>query len=148
MRFRIAERADVPAIVDLLADDVLGVGRESVSELTPYLAAFDQIQSEDSNLLIVGELEGVIIATYQLTVMSGLSLHATRRAHVEGVRVASSLRGQGVGKRMFDDVEARARALGCGLLQLATNKSRDDAQRFYGRLGYVDSHIGFKKALK
>ncbi|MEC8040914.1 MAG: GNAT family N-acetyltransferase, partial [Pseudomonadota bacterium] len=41
----------------------------------------------------------------------------------------------------------RARAAGCGLLQLTTNKARNDAQRFYDRLGYVDSHVGYKKTL-
>ena len=32
-------------------------------------------------------------------------------------------------------------------MQLTSNASREDAHRFYERLGYAPSHIGFKKPL-
>ena len=146
LTFRPATRADVPAVVALLADDVLGRGRET-GQLDPYLAAFDAMQAEGGNQLIVGEAGGQVLATYQLTVMSGLSLSAARRAQVEAVRVDASLRGQGAGAALMADAEARARAQGATLMQLTSNASRSDAHRFYERLGYTPSHIGFKKAL-
>ena len=100
LTFRPVTRADVPAVVALLADDVLGRGRES-AELAPYLAAFDAMQAEGGNQLIVGEAGDQVLATYQLTVMSGLSLSAARRAQIEAVRVDASLRGQGAGARRW-----------------------------------------------
>lgn len=45
------------------------------------------------------------------------------------------------------DAEARARAAGCGLIQLTTNRDRVQAHAFYAREGYRPSHIGFKKPL-
>lgn len=93
MIWREATRADVPAVVALLADDVLGQGRES-ADLAPYLAAFDAMQDEGGNRLIVAEQDGRVVACYQLTLISGLSLTAARRAQVEGVRVAGDLRGR------------------------------------------------------
>ncbi|SIO08201.1 GNAT family N-acetyltransferase [Vannielia litorea] len=144
--FREARREDVPAVVALLADDMLGQGRET-AELSAYHAAFDAMAEEGGNLLIVGEQAGEVVATYQLTFISGLSLAAARRAQVESVRVAGRLRGQGVGQRMFADVEARARAAGCSLVQLTMNASRADSRRFYEGLGFVPSHVGFKKSL-
>ena len=146
IRFRPAEEADVPAVVALLLDDVLGATRE-VGADAAYLAAFHRMQAEGANHLIVGELEGRIVATYQITFISGLSLRATRRAQVESVRVASGLRGQGAGAEMMRDAEARARAAGCGLMQLTTNRTRPDAHRFYERLGFTPSHIGYKRDL-
>ena len=146
LTFRPVTRADVPAVVALLADDVLGRGRES-AELAPYLAAFDAMQTEGGNQLIVGEAGDQVLATYQLTVMSGLSLSAARRAQIEAVRVDASLRGQGAGAALMADAEARARAAGASLMQLTSNASRTDAHRFYERLGYAPSHIGFKKPL-
>ncbi|MGR3323600.1 MAG: GNAT family N-acetyltransferase [Pseudooceanicola sp.] len=145
--FRPATRAEVPAVVALLADDHLGAGRESVAALEPYMAAFDRMQAESSNHLIVGELQGRVVATYQLTFISGLGLKATRRAQVESVRVASDLRGGGIGALMMADAEARARSAGCGVLQLTTNSGRDRAQAFYAGLGFDPSHVGFKKTL-
>jgi GNAT superfamily N-acetyltransferase len=146
IRFREATRADVPAVVALLADDTLGKARES-TDLAPYLAAFAAMQAEGANRLIVGEDGGRIVATYQITVISGLSLRAARRAQVESVRVAADLRGRGAGAALMADAEARARAAGCRLMQLTSNRTRTDAQRFYERLGFTPSHIGYKRDL-
>lgn len=139
-------RADVAAIVALLADDVLGKGRE-VDDLPRYLDAFDAIRQENSNTVYVGEQDGRVVATYQLTIMSGLSLSASRRAQIEAVRVDVSLRGQGAGAALVADAERRAKDAGATLIQLTSNASRTDARRFYEKLGYAPSHFGFKKSL-
>lgn len=144
--FRKATRADVAAVVGLLADDVLGKARES-SDLGPYLAAYDAMMAEDANHLIVAERAGRVIGCYQITFISGLSLTAARRAQIEGVRIARDLRGQGLGEALIRDAESRARAAGCRLIQFTTNKARGDAHRFYDRMGFTPSHIGYKKPL-
>lgn len=146
IRFRDATREDVPAVVALLAEDTLGATREG-TDLAPYLAAFDTMQAERANTLIVGEEAGRIVATCQITFITGLSLRASRRAQVESVRVASDLRGRGIGAALMAEAEARARAAGCALVQLTTNRARADAHRFYERLGFTPSHLGFKKPL-
>ena len=144
--FRPAGRADVSAVIALLADDMLGQGRES-ADPARYLAAFDAMQAEGANHLIVGTIGRDIVACYQITFISGLSLSAARRAQIEGVRVAPGHRGQSIGTALIHDAETRARAAGCTLLQFTTNKSRADAHRFYDRLGFTASHIGYKKSL-
>lgn len=144
--WRPARRADVPAIVAMLADDMLGKARES-ADLAPYFSAFDAMQAEGGNMLIVGEIGGDIVATYQFTLISGLSLRAARRAQIESVRVASTHRGKGLGSALVRDAESRAREAGCGLIQLTTNTVRADAQAFYERLGFTPSHIGYKRDL-
>ncbi len=144
--FRDASLADVPEIVALLRDDTLGSQREG-SDLSQYQEAFRRMQGEGNNTLVVGELAGRIIATYQLTIISGLSLRAARRAQIESVRVAGDVRGLKIGEAMISDAEMRARAVGCGLLQLTMNKTRKESARFYERLGFTPSHIGYKRDL-
>ncbi len=144
--FRDAAEADLPAIVAVLADDVLGQGRES-TRLDGYRARWREIASDPNNHLIVGCLEDRIVAAYQLTIIPGFTLNATRRAEIEGVRVAADLRGEGAGAALLSDAEARARRAGAGLMQLTMNLQRDDAQRFYERNGFEPSHVGFKKVL-
>lgn len=145
--FRDARAADVPAVVAMLADDILGAARER-DGLAVYLDAFDAMRAEGNNCVIVGETgAGEIVATCQVTFISGLSLAAARRAQVESVRVARAARGQGVGRQMFAEVEARARAAGCRLIQLTMNATRTDSHRFYESLGFVASHVGFKRDL-
>jgi GNAT superfamily N-acetyltransferase len=144
--FREAHRHEVGAVVALLQDDALGVLREG-SDLAPYLAAFDRMAQEGGNIVVVGVQAARIVATYQLTFISGLSLAGARRAQVESVRVASDLRGQGLGRRMIEDAVARAEDAGCGLVQLTMNKCRTDSARFYEGLGFTPSHIGYKRYL-
>lgn len=145
-RFREAVRADVPAVVALLSDDFLGSAREA-EDPEIYLAAFDAMQAEHGNTLVVGERDGRIVATYQITFISGLSLRASRRAQIESVRVSSDLRGAGIGADLIADAEARARAAGCRLMQLTMNSARVQTRRFYERHGFTPSHTGFKREL-
>ncbi|WP_371742193.1 N-acetyltransferase family protein [Pseudoruegeria sp. HB172150] len=146
MVFREGRREDVPAVVALIANDFLGKTREH-SDMEAYLAAYDAMCAEGANLLIVGEEDGAVVATYQITFISGLSLSAARRAQVEAVRVADSLRGRGMGRAMFEDAERRAREAGCSLMQLTMNAQRTESRKFYETLGFEASHVGFKKRL-
>ena len=147
IRFRDARRDDVAAVIALLADDRLGVGRETPDDLAPYLAAFDELAGDPNNTLVVGEEGGDVVACYQITVIPGVTLGAARRAQIEGVRVARSLRGQGGGRALIADAEARARACGATLLQLTMNRDRHDSAKFYAAMGFDPSHIGYKKRL-
>jgi ribosomal protein S18 acetylase RimI-like enzyme len=144
--WREATTDDIAAIVALMSDDPLGAKREG-ADLAPYLAGFAAMQAEGANFLFVGEREGAVIATYQLTFITGLSHQAARRAQIESVRVAASLRSSGIGALLLRDAESRARAAGCRVIQLTTTKSRARAQSFYLTHGYEPTHIGFKKSL-
>lgn len=115
--------------------------------MAPYLVAFDEIVANPMHQLIVGELDGRIVATCQLTILAGLSRQGAKRALIEAVRVAGDLRSQGIGEALMAECEARARAAGAGVLQLTTDKSRLRAHAFYDRLGFSASHIGYKKPL-
>src|SRR5438105_4161845 len=98
--FRPARREDLAAIVALLADDALGAAREFVSDppAPGYLAAFEAIAANPRDLLAVAEdADGVVVGTLQLTVLAGLSDQGADQALLRAVRVASHLRGQGVG---------------------------------------------------
>lgn len=144
--FRDAKRADVAALVALLADDPLGQARES-GDLVPYLTAFDQITANPMHQLIVAESGGRIVATCQLSILAGLSRQGAKRALVESVRVVADLRGQKIGEALMAECEVRARVAGASVLQLTTDKSRLRAHAFYDRLGFTPSHIGYKKTL-
>ncbi|XVV11333.1 GNAT family N-acetyltransferase [Actinoplanes sp. CA-131856] len=143
--FRIAERADVPAILALLADDEISRSRGSVSEQVDATiwAAFEQIDADPNNELIVGD-DGEVIATCQLTFIPGLSRGGTTRMTIEAVRVRADRRGGGLGRAMMAYAMTRARERGAGLIQLTTDKRRTEARRFYESLGFTASHEGMK----
>lgn len=146
MQLREATRQDVPSIVALLAQDQLGHHRETTSDPLPddYWEAFDAIDDDPNNLLIVAEDQGVTVGTLQLTFIPYLTFRGSRRAQIEAVRVASNRRGQDVGRQLMQWAIDEARSRDCHLVQLTTNKARKDAHRFYESLGFEPSHEGMK----
>lgn len=150
IRYRRATVDDVPAIVQMLADDALGATRERAESPLPqsYYDAFEAINRDPNIELIVADAGGAVIGTVQLTYLPGLSRQGMWRALIEAVRVVSSERGKGIGAAMIQETIARARARGCGLVQLTSDRSREDAQRFYERLGFKRTHVGMKLSLQ
>lgn len=144
---RRATAEDVAAIVAMLADDPLGARRESPDEPEVYRPAFDAIDADPHQYLLVAEAHGRIVGTLQLTVIPGLSHRGAARAQIEAVRTHAELRGSGLGTRMLEWAVDEARRRGCRMVQLTSDASRADARRFYERLGFTASHVGFKMAL-
>ncbi|MDQ3289448.1 MAG: GNAT family N-acetyltransferase [Pseudomonadota bacterium] len=150
LTFRAAERNDLPAIVGMLADDPLGARRESFSDplAASYLAAFDAIDVDPNNELVVAVANGEVIGVLQVTFIPCLTYRGGWRALIEGVRVSSNARSSGTGGEMIRWAIERARQRGCLMVQLTTDKTRTDALRFYERLGFVASHHGMKLMLQ
>lgn len=146
---RKARVEDLPAIVAMLADDVLGRSREDAGPpLNPvYAEAFAAIERDPNQFMAVLEDQGEVVGYLQLTFIPGLSLKGMLRGQIESVRVASSRRGQRLGHVLLQWAIEECRRRGCGMVQLAMNKSREDTLRFYKSLGFVASHEGFKLAL-
>jgi GNAT superfamily N-acetyltransferase len=141
---RRATRADVARIVELLAADQLGRERDG-GELAPYERAFDAIDADPAQLLVVlSDPGGDVIGTLQLTLIPGLARRGAWRAQIEAVRVAESLRGRGLGGQLVAWAVDEARRRGCALVQLTSDKRRTEAHRLYARLGFTASHEGFK----
>jgi len=129
----------------MLADDALGRGRERIEDPLPqsYFDAFNSV-SRDPNiqLMVADDGEGRVVGCLQLCILPGLSSQGASRALIEDVRVASELRSRGIGELLVQWAVTEAKARGCKLVELLTHHSRVDAQRFYKRLGFADSHVG------
>ena len=148
--FRLATRADLPLIVRMLADDDLGSQRERYEDPLPdsYYSAFEQIHNDPNHELIVAEREGEVIGTLHLMFLPSISFQGGLRAQVESVRVDKRFQSQGIGSEMMKWTVERAKQRGAHVVQLTTHKTREDAHRFYERLGFQGSHLGMKLSLK
>lgn len=149
LTFRLATEVDLIAIIQLLADDPLGASREKIVTPLPatYLQAFATIRNDSNQELMVAEMDGEIVGTFQLTFIQYLTHQGGLRAQIEAVRVSSAHRGKGIGKIMFNYAIARAEQKGCYVVQLTTDKQRPGAIRFYETLGFVATHEGLKLTL-
>jgi len=148
--FRSAGREDLSAIVSMLADDELGRQRERYENPLPdsYFKAYELINNDPNHELIVAELDGEVVGTLHLMFLPSISFQGGLRAQVESVRVAGKYRGQGIGSKMMMWSIKRAQEKGAHLVQLTTHRSREDAHRFYEKLGFEKSHMGMKLKLK
>ncbi|CQR63090.1 GNAT family N-acetyltransferase [Streptomyces leeuwenhoekii] len=147
LEIRPAAEKDIPAIVAMLADDPLGAQRESPDDPAPYLAAFKRLSDDPDQHLMVAVREGRVVGTLQLTIIPGLSRRGALRSVIEAVRIHADERGSGLGTQLIQWAIAESRRQNCQLVQLTSDSSRTDAHRFYERLGFTPSHVGFKLAL-
>ncbi len=150
VEIRRAVVGDLGAIVALLAEDKVGGHGDTVTTpLSPrYHEAFAAISRQDHNEILVAVEGDRVVGCYQLMILPGLTRGGITRAQVEMVLVAHDRRGGGIGTVMMNDAIARARAAGCGVVQLTSNRRRVDAHRFYQRLGFEMSHVGFKYVIE
>lgn len=142
--FRDAREDEIEKILAMLADDFLGKQRETTAVTERHRQCFSQIDADPNQRLIVAQLDGAVVATLQLSFIPGLTYGGRWRAQIEAVRVDSAARGQGIGQAMVQWAVDQARERGCVLVQLTTDRRRDDALRFYEALGFTPSHHGMK----
>ncbi|MFE7854980.1 GNAT family N-acetyltransferase [Streptomyces sp. NPDC057403] len=147
LEIRPATADDIPEIVAMLADDPLGAQRESPDDLAPYVAALERLTADPHQHLIVAVREGRVVGTLQLTIIPGLSRRGATRSIIEAVRIHADERGSGLGTRLIEWAIDASRREGCQLVQLTSDSTRTDAHRFYERLGFTASHVGFKLPL-
>ncbi|MFE9791011.1 GNAT family N-acetyltransferase [Streptomyces goshikiensis] len=147
LAIRPATEDDLPAIVAMLADDPLGATRESPDDLTPYAAALKRLVEDPHQHVVVAVRGDRVVGTLQLTIVPGLSRKGATRSIIEGVRVHADERGSGLGTRFVEWAVDQSRRENCQLVQLTSDVTRTDAHRFYERLGFTASHVGFKLRL-
>ena len=143
------QKADLGVVVSLLADDELGRSREDKADVvdTDYFRAFEHINSDVNQYAAIFEINGETIGCLQITFIPGLSRRGSLRGQIEGVRVSRAFRGKGYGAKMIDWAITKCRDRGCRMVQLTSDKTRENAIQFYERLGFVRSHEGFKLTL-
>ncbi len=150
LQIREATETDLMAIVALFADDPLGGHGDTTDPqaLPDYRAAFARIAASPNETLYVAELDGEVVGTFQTLVTTTLTARGSANLIVEAVQTRADMRGRGIGALMIEFAVEKARADGMRLVQLTSNAARKDAHRFYERLGFAPSHIGFKIKLK
>ncbi|CAM5367317.1 GNAT family N-acetyltransferase [Streptomyces microflavus] len=147
LEIRPVVETDLDAVVAMLADDPLGAQRESPDDLTPYRAALRRLADDRNQHVVVAVREDRVVGTLQLTVVPGLSRQGATRSIIEAVRIHADERGSGLGTQLIQWAVDESRRQDCQLVQLTSDVTREDAHRFYERLGFTASHVGFKLAL-
>lgn len=146
IHIREACRDDVAALAAMFAQDSLGGHGDTAdaAALHLYLAAFDRISASPNDRLFVAMIDNEVVGTFQTTLITSLTGRGATNLTVEAVHTRHDRRGMGIGAAMVRHAIGQGRANGVRLVQLMSNAAREDAHRFYERLGFSRSHYGFK----
>ena len=129
-----------------LVDELLPV----LVELRPHLTAESLTEAYGR-----GHGEGLrFLAAYAQGACVGVAgwriVHNTssgRKLYVDDLVTASDRRSGGVGRALLAELESRARAAGCTVLDLDSGTQRRDAHRFYHRESLTVRSFHFAKEL-
>lgn len=145
LTMRDATVADLPFIIALGVEDSVVKTSDDPSGTDPaYAVALAAINADPNQEMLVAELAGDAVGTVQLSYIPGLMRRGMWRGLIEQVHISPDHRNRGLGGEMIRWAVERCRERGCGVVQLTSNKKRLDAHRFYQRLGFEQSHEGFK----
>jgi GNAT superfamily N-acetyltransferase len=146
LTYRAATPGDLPFIIALVIEDGVVATDDSVADAMhpEYVEALAEITADPHQEMIVVERDGEPVGCFQLSYIPGLMRRGMKRGQIELVHVAEAKRNSGIGSDMMRWAIERCRQHGCGLVQLTSNKQRAAAHRFYARLGFIQSHEGFK----
>ena len=147
---REARESVLSALIAMFAADPLGGHGDTTDPKAypDYISAFATIAASPNQTLYVAEWNGEVVGTFQTMITTSLNGRGSSAMIIEAVQTRADLRGQGIGARMIEFAIAEAKSRGVRLVQLTSNAVRKDAHRFYERLGFKPSHLGFKMALK
>lgn len=150
LSYRDAAESDLPFIVGLIESDPIAAKRDPgrSSDAEDQKEAFDAIARDPSHRLLVAELDGEPVGSFQLSFIPGVSRQGAWRGQIESVRIDPGHQGKGLGSAMMQWAIEECRKRGSGLVQLTSDTTREDAHRFYERLGFKPTHTGFKLKLR
>lgn len=144
-----ADLGHLPEIVSIINGGATSVrqGRE-FDDWPDYRPAFEAlVAAPEADIYVALDAANEVIGTYQIHFLKGIAFKGRPRATLESVHVRADQRGKGIGRQMMEHAEGLAEASNACMLQLTSNKEREGSHHFYLRLGYDQSHFGYKKML-
>jgi GNAT superfamily N-acetyltransferase len=121
-----------------------GPAEPTLPTLEDYRIMFREILSDQNQVIMVAESKDVLVGTVTLVVVPNLGHRGCPWAALDNLVVMPDWRGHGIGTSLVEAVSNLARQRGCYKLVLSSNIRRTDAHRFYRRLGWRLTHLGFE----
>ena len=147
------ERIAVPTeqIVELRSEGELREAFATIRELhheldeKKYMGLLAEMIPNGYRLFAIRDSGGIVgvVGAQVLT-----NLYYERHLYVYDLVTEASTRSRGYGRALLAHVENVARREGCKYIALACGREREDALRFYERLGFERPGYSMRKALK
>lgn len=133
INIREAKDQDLPQILKLYSE--LGMDDGIVLNIEEANKLFEKIKSYPDYKLYVAITNNEIVGTFALLIMDNLAHNGASSGIIEDVVVKKSLRGLGIGTEMMNFAVQILKNKKCYKLMLSSNLEREDAHKFYEKLG-------------
>jgi GNAT superfamily N-acetyltransferase len=142
-------RAVRPDELDELLE-LYGMLYEEPQERTATVeAAWDDIQHDESTMVLGVEHDGRLVSTCQLSVVPSIAHGGRPFGVLEFVVTHEDYRGQGFGKRCVEAAVDRARERDCYSVLLQTSRSDPRVHDFYEQCGFdPDAKTGYVRSFQ
>ncbi|WP_420411178.1 GNAT family N-acetyltransferase [Roseibium sp.] len=146
-RIEKASAEHLPAIIAIINAGATSVRKDKeFADWQEYLPTFEaMLAAPEMDIYVALDAAGDVIGTYQIHFLKGLAFRGRPRVELESVHVRADQRGTGIGRLMMEHAEQLAKDANACMVQLTSNKEREGSHHFYKRLGYDQSHLGYKK---
>lgn len=160
---------ELPTDVAAAFDGELLVRRAGVEDLPQLMALLSQLHEEEapkpvdeglratfagilaswrSRAILVACLDGALVGTLDLLVVSNLTRSGRPWASIENVVVEAACRRRGIGRALLGVAVELAREAGCSKLQLISREERGAAHELYVGAGFTAPVRGFRRYLE
>ena len=122
---------------------------ESVDCPYPMDFFLDMVENEEEiNEIYIAEKGGKIVGYIRFYIWDTNGTSVTRRfLSIDDIGVDETLRNQGIGQQMIDDLHELANNEGCTDFQLYVDAHNEGALSFYKKCGFHISNIGMQTRL-
>ena len=132
-------------------DTLMPLYREHLNAANPDLPVDDRVHAHWQSILdnpmlhyFVAEVDGLVVATCNLTIVPNLTYNLSPYAVIENVVTHADYRRRGLGRMLMETAISTAWEAGCHKVMLMSGAGRTEAHRFYESLGFDgDSKKGF-----
>ena len=104
---------------------------------------WQHILSDPKIHCLVGELDGQLVCTCIMTIVPNLTRGARPYGLVENVVTHAAYRNRGIGAQLMQHTLQLAWGAGCYKVMLLSGLHREEAHRFYERVGFEKRRVGF-----
>ncbi|MES0879533.1 GNAT family N-acetyltransferase [Roseibium sp. SCP14] len=149
IRIEEAQASHLREIVEIINAGAASVRRnKEFTSWQEYAPAFEALtNAPEADIYAALNENDEVVGTYQIHFLRGIAFKGRPRVEVESVHVRADQRGAGIGRLMMNHAEEIARKMDACMVQLTSNREREGSHHFYLQLGYVQSHLGYKKML-
>lgn len=130
---------DINEIVNLYEQKGWNKGRQITSEF------FKKVTDIPGCYLLVAEMDDKIVGTVQLNIIQNIAFGGQPYGTVEWVITDKDHRRQGVGRKMFEEIDRICIEHNCDSVMLTSSLANWESHLFYEKMGYVAPVKGFRK---